>query len=781
MSGRVFDSSDNQPLPYSTVSIHHLPDSTILSGILTDNEGRFIFSGLQKGNYFVHVSFVGYSSLRIPVLIGELNNIYDLGKIELVQISELLDEIIIEAKRAAISPNLDKKTYTIEDSPAQSGGSILDFMKTLPGVTVDQEGKVVLRGSDKVSVLIDGKQSSLTGYGNQKGLDNIPAGNIESIEIINNPSAKYDASGMAGVINIIYKKEKKSGLNGDLGLTYGLGMLSKRKEDLPTDLGSYYLNSKYMPSLSLNYKTNRINTYLQGELMRLKKLPNNEFSTRSYSDTLNTISQVPENRKQTHYIIKGGIDINLTEKNTFSISAIYDYEHHYDTAQVPYINMETNKRYRFWGWEEFEITGYMNYSLQYKHKFIESGHELNTGLQYTKGWEDESYFLTDSSFYRESRDTTHIIATEHTTTFTIDYIRPLRYGRLEAGAKVQIRRIPVTYTTGEGVNSIIYPGLGEWSEWGENTYSGYLNYVHEKTKYDIEAGVRLENTTVYYDLATENIYYPNNDKYDYLRLFPNLRLTYKINSKNNLSAFYNQRIDRPGEPEVRVFPKYDDPELLKVGNPYLRPQLTQNFELSYKYKWNNGSAFLSAYYRITDDPYARIYSIDSTNLSYDIVNKIYHNTGSATNTGTELILSQNITNKIKLTGNLNWYKNVIRAFNGQLLFPYERPFSIPRTTDNTWNLKINSQFSLPLLIQGQLSWIYYAPFNIQQGKQLARSSLDVGMKKTVFKGKGELNMSFNDIFNRFGIKQQIWSNGVSVLYENYYETQAFTIGFRYKI
>jgi hypothetical protein len=478
--------------------------------------------------------------------------------------------------------------------------------------------------------------------------------------------------------------------------------------------------------------------------------------------------------------VKGGIDFLLNNRNTLSFSAIYDYEYHYDTAQIPYINRITGERYRYWGWLEYEITGYMNYALHYRHKFNEPGHELNAGIQYTRGWEDESYYLNDSSEIRQSRDTTHIIATEHTTAFTLDYIRPMKYGRLEAGSKIQLRRIPVTYTTGEGENSVIYPGLGEWSEWGDNTFAGYVNYVYERPVYDIEAGIRAENTHVYYDLARENIYYPENDKYSYFRIFPNVRLTLKINSKNNLSAFYNRRIDRPGEPEVRVFPKYDDPELLKVGNPYLRPQLTQSFELAFKHIWKSGSAYVSGYHRITDDPYSRIYSVDTTNHQYDIVNKIYHNTRGATNTGIELVMSQNVSGRLKLTGSFNWYRNVIREFTGTLLFPYERSFSIGKMTDNTWNAKISSQFTLPWKTQVQLSGIYYAPLFIQQGRQLARSSLDIGIKQGIFNQKGELTFTFSDIFNQFGIRQEISGDGVSVLYENYYETQVMTLGLRYK-
>ena len=466
--------------------------------------------------------------------------------------------------------------------------------------------------------------------------------------------------------------------------------------------------------------------------------------------------------------------------NTITVSGIYDWESHVDTAQVPYIDMDTWKRYRIWHWNEEEITGYMNYSLNFNHKFAEPGHELDARVQYTKGWEDESYFLNDSSAIRQGKDATHILATEHTTNITLDYVKPLRSGRLEAGTKLQWRRLPVEYTITPGSNSIIYPGMGDWSDWGEDIYAGYINYIYEKPKFDIEGGLRAENTSVFYTIDPANIYYPNNDSYSYFELYPNIRLTFKMNENNRISAFYNRRVDRPGEPELRIFPKYDDPELLKVGNPYLRPQFTQTFEIAYKRLWESGSVFLSGYHRIIEDAFQRIYSIDESNPDYSIINKIYQNTGSAQNTGIELVFSQNIKDFWKLSGSFNGYNNEIDAYSGILYFPYERAFSIDATADKTWDAKLNNSFKMKNDWEIQLTGVYYAAKNIPQGKQLARSSIDLGIKKAILQGNGEITFSFSDIFNNFGIRQKYNGDGFTVLYENYYETQVARIGFKYR-
>jgi outer membrane receptor protein involved in Fe transport len=778
VSGRIFDNETNSPLPFASITLHL--ENQMVAGTISGEDGRFAISGISKGNYVVKSSFIGYKTLETELLVGELNDNFDLGKITLSPSSENIDEVTINAQREIVSADLDKKTFNIKDNISQSGGSILDAMKNMPGVTVDQEGKVKLRGSDKVMVLMDGKQSSLTGFGNQKSLDNIPAANIESIEIINNPSAKYDATGMAGIINIIYKKDKEYGMNGDFGLAYGLGALTKPKADLPTNLGSFSMNPKIIPSYNLNYKTEKFNFSLMSEALFQEKLPNNEFTTRYYDGGTSTISQVPENRTQQHYIFNGGMDWYVNKNNTITFSGIYDWESHVDTAQVPYIDKNTAERYRIWHWNEEEVTGYMNFALNYNHKFAEPGHELDTRVQFTKGWEDESYFLNDSSAMRVGNDATHIVATEYTTSVAIDYVKPLASGRLEAGTKFQWRRLPVEYTITPGENSIIYPGMGDWSDWGEDTYAAYLNYIYEKPKFDIEAGLRAENTSVFYTIDPENIYYPSNDSYSYFELYPNIRFTLKLNDNNRFSAFYNRRVDRPGEPELRIFPKYDDPELMKVGNPYLRPQFSQTFELAYKRIWESGSVFLSTYYRIIDDAFQRVYSIDESNPDYSIINKIYVNTGSAKNTGLELVFSQQLLKVWKLSGSFNGYNNVIDAYSGILYFPYERTFSVNSTTDKTWDTKLNMQFELNKGWEIQLTGVYYADKNIPQGKQLSRSSIDMGIQKAILKDKAEITFSFSDIFNNFGIRQEYYGDGFTAMYENYYETQVARLGFKYK-
>jgi outer membrane receptor protein involved in Fe transport len=400
-------------------------------------------------------------------------------------------------------------------------------------------------------------------------------------------------------------------------------------------------------------------------------------------------------------------------------------------------------------------------------------------LQYTRGWEDEAYFLNDRSALRNAQDETHLDALEHTLPFQLDYVKPLRTGRMETGFKLQRREIPVDYHVNRGEDTVIYPGLGDWSEWSEKIYAGYINYVRELPKYALEVGFRAEQTDVRYDLPPENIYYSQSDAYDYFEPLPNVRLTYNLSASDRLAVYYNNRVDRPGEPELRIFPKYDDPEILKVGNPYLRPQFTERYELAYERVWERGNAVVSLYRRNIDDPFVRVFAIDDSNPDYDIVNRIYQNVGSGTHAGVELIFSHDIGEHWELSGSANVYENIIDAAETTLLFPVVRPFSVPRSEDDTWDMKLNSLLKLPNGIEAQMSVVYYAEKPIAQGREAARSSVDLGFKKPMFRD-AELVVSVTDLFNEFGIRQEIDGDGFDAVYENFYETQTVMVGMNYR-
>jgi len=349
---------------------------------------------------------------------------------------------------------------------------------------------------------------------------------------------------------------------------------------------------------------------------------------------------------------------------------------------------------------------------------------------------------------------------------------------------VRLRNMPITYImTRMPENSNFDFDYGDWSKWDENLFGLYANLVAEFAKVDIEAGLRGEYVGVEYKFAPNR--YFKDDKYNYFDLFPNIRLTYKLNPNNKLSLFYNRRIDRPWEDVLRIFPKYDDPVMLKIGNPHLRPQYTQNVEAAYKGLWSSGSFYAAAYFKNIDAYYTRVYFQDPTDNSVirrEI--KAYDNMGRAVNAGMEVIVEQQMAKIWSLSASVNMYRNIIYAHEGTFTFPdpdHPVHYKTNKKSDTPWFGKLSNRLMLPQGLQFELSGVYFSEKKVPQGVERARWGVDFGAKKSLMKGKMELNLSATDIFNAMGIDQRIEKPDGSVVdYQNFYETQIFTLGLKYK-
>jgi outer membrane receptor protein involved in Fe transport len=670
---------------------------------------------------------------------------------------------------------MDKKTFKVEDNISQSGGSVLQTMQNLPGVTV-QDGKVQLRGNDKVTVLIDGKQTALTGFGSQSGLDNIPSSAIEKIEIINNPSSKYDANGNAGIINIVMKKNKQEGFNGKVGFTTGLGSLWVRQENLPTIRPQYQFTPKINPSISLNYRKKKFNVFFQADNLYTQTLNKNEFVTRTYDDGTIINQQLKRNRNTNFFTSKAGVDYSINQNNTLTISALFGSEKIIDRGDQPFFNADNTVRQRLWQFLEDELKTTVMATAAYQHKFKQAGHLLNIGFNYTFHREDEKYFYDNYLPTTTGTDAFKLLSDEQVYDFNFDYIKPLKYGRIETGVKLRNRNIPTNMQFIPGVNSVLDTNAGGWATYKELIPAVYGNYIFENKKWEAELGLRLEYVKIQYDVNPNHNTYKS-DGYNYTQPFPNARLAYKINDRNKISFFYNRRVDRPNEVDIRIFPKYDDAEIIKVGNPALRPQFTNSFELGYKTSWDKGYLYSAAYHRFADGTITRISSIaPNSNLIY----AIFQNAGRSYNTGLEIVLTQEVAKCYSFNLNLNGYHNQINAFSVENKYPVPNTFSADKQEIISGNIKLNNTFHLPKNFDAQLTAIYLAPDIIPQGKIAQRFSLDLGIKKSLQKGKGELFLNATDILNTMIIKKEIQGQGFKYISTDYYETQVIRLGYNYK-
>ena len=777
ISGLVKDSKEKTPLPYVNIALKTTRDSSFIIGTITNEEGRFTLTDVKSGTYNAQLTFVGYQTKTQPVLAGELSAFLDLGTIELTKDTRVLEDVTVTSSRqSGVSDKMDKKTFNVADNVSQTGGSVLQVMNNLPGVTTSQDGKIQLRGSDKVAVLIDGKQTALTGFGGQVGLDNIPASAIERIEVINNPSAKHDANGNAGIINIIYKKNKQQGFNGKIGLSTGLGALWQKRENFPGIRPQYQGTPKINPSLSLNYQRNKVNTFLQADWLYTETLNRNEFTTRYYDSGDTIQQQVKRNRNTSYATVKTGFDYNINAQNSLTVSGLFNREKIIDRGDIPYYNNNLSKRNRLWQFLEDEVKYTATASAAYQHKFKQPGHLLSAGYNYTWHREDERYFFTNIMPTFTGEDAFALLSDEHVNDFNVDYVRPLRYGRVEGGMKFRLRSIPINMQFYPGLNSPIDSNAGGYAKYKEIIPALYGNYVLESPKFELEAGIRLEYVRVDYDVNPNHNTYKS-DGYTYTQPFPNVRLGYKLNENNKISFFFNRRVDRPNEVDIRIFPKYDEPELLKVGNPALRPQFTNTFEVGHKNNWGKGSLYSSIYHRITDGTITRIATqIPGNSILYNV----FQNAGRSYNTGLEMVLQQTVSGAFSFNASANVYRNTINGFTVENKYPVPAIYTSETENATSGNVKFNGTFHLPKGVDIQLTGIYLAPDIIPQGKIGSRLSVDLGIKKPIQKGKGELFLNGTDILNTLNIKKDITGQGFRYDTIDYYETQVFRLGYSYK-
>ncbi|MVT09333.1 TonB-dependent receptor domain-containing protein [Chitinophaga tropicalis] len=777
VSGQVKDAGNKAPLQFVNVTLHKVKDSTFVTGTITDQEGRFSIADIGNGNYFVKISLLGYGTKQLPVLVGQLSQFLDLGAVPLSAENRQLKEVTVAGREETVTEKMDRKVFKPADNISQMGGSVLEAMKNLPGITVSQDGKVQLRGSDKVMVLLDGKQTALTGIGGQSGLDNIPASAIERIEIINNPSARYDANGNAGIINIIYKKESKEGFNGKIGLAGGLGALWEKKGNYPGIRPQYRATPKINPSVFLNYRKNKVNLFLQADDLYTKTLNKNEFTDRFYSNGDTIRQQTKRNRTTNIITVKTGMDWFMDNSNTITFSALGSREKILDRGDEPFFNKDLSERQRLWQFLEDEVKTTATISAGWQHRFAQPGRSLNIGFNYTFHREDERYYFNNIMPAFTGLDSFRVLSDEHVADLNIDYIHPLKYGRVEGGMKFRRRYIPTNMKFMPGLNSPLDTSAGGWANYSEVIPAVYGNYVLETNKFEVEAGIRMEYVNLEYKVNPHHKTYKS-DGYNYTEPFPNLRIAYKLNDRNKLSFFYNRRVDRPNEVDIRIFPKYDDVGTVKVGNPGLRPQFTSSFELGYKAGWNESAVYSAVYHKRMD---ATITRIGTTVPGSDIIYNIFQNTGKSYNTGIEMLLSQNIGKKAALSLNLNGYQHIIEAYTVVNMYPEENVFSAARQETYSGNIKLNSLFHFSGKTDLLLTAIYLAPDIVPQGKTYSRFSIDAGIKKAIQQGRGEVFLNATDIANTLRNKMEIRGDGFKYRSTDYNETQVIRVGYSYKL
>ncbi|MEM6726594.1 MAG: TonB-dependent receptor, partial [Bacteroidota bacterium] len=591
VKGFIFDQETNVPLEFATVSIHKVADSSLVSGTITDDKGLFKLEVLP-GRYYLSVDYLAYESKKIDGIEVKQNKLLvDIGRIILGSDAEALQEIEVRAERSQMQLSLDKKVYNVGSDMAAQGGTAADILDNVPSVTVDIEGNVNLRGSGNVRILVDGKPSTLIGISNSDGLRQLPANLIEKIEVVTNPSARYEAEGQSGIINIVLSKKQKKGLNGNFNINTGW----------PHNHGT---------SFNVNYRKDKFNWFLNYGVQYRERPGFGSLNQQVFSDAQTTILVQDSDRRRTGISnsIRGGADFSFTPKDILTGSFIYrisNDDNFVETRYEDFINTLDNPTLlTIRTDDEIELEPNLEYSLNYKKEFLLKGREWTVDLQFRESTETESSDFNEAT-YNPDETPTGLPALiqrsaneegEQTWLFQSDYIHPIgEKGKFEAGWRTQLRNINNDFLVEEFDNGewLSLEGLSNDFRYDEDIHAVYVLYGNKLGRWSYQAGIRMEHSRIKTNLITTGEVNERN----FTDWFPSALLNYELPKANSIQVSYSRRIRRPRFWDLNPFFTFSDNRNFFAGNPNLNPEYTDSYELEHIKYWDQVSITSAVYYR----------------------------------------------------------------------------------------------------------------------------------------------------------------------------------------
>ncbi|MFD0836191.1 TonB-dependent receptor domain-containing protein [Mariniflexile aquimaris] len=716
ISGKVIDNDTKQPIEYATISVIDKITKKPITGTITKPNGTFSLK-TEANNFYIEVSFIGFTTKTITKEKLEGNKI-NLGTIFLSENQQSLDEVVVNAEKSQTEFKLDKRIFNVGTDLSTTGASALEVLNNVPSVNVNIEGQISLRGSTGVQILINGKPSVLASAGSN-ALGTITADMIEQIEVITNPSAKYDAAGTAGIINIIMKKSEKKGLNGSVTLNAGVP------------------NSNSF-GLSVNKRTEHFNIFSQiGFGKRTFPEDNKSINTDfTNNTTISSVGSREMNEKFNNFIL--GTDYHINALNVLTLSGSYAYEVEDQNSEAIYSKTDaTNTVTDSWLREELTEADNpkLRYELQYKMNF--KRHKEQSLLFSALGSsfkKDESSVFNNTTIVGNEPDELQEARTDYALedyTFKLDYTHPfLDDFTLESGSQYAINKVTNDYAVSDFENGtwVNNPDLTNVFNFNQNVLAIYSTMAYEGDIWGIKLGLRLENTDISTFLKTSSL---ENNK-AYANLFPTLHTSYKFSENMSFQAGYSKRINRPGLRELNPFSNIRNNFSISTGNPDLQPEYTDSFEITSIHKFENGSLNTSFYSRYTKDIIERVNTFeDNINISKP------ENIGTNRTSGLEVNGKYNPLEWFTLNGDLNWnYFNRKGTFE-TTSFDFE---------GNRWSANLTSKFKLPARIDLEISGDYRSRFKTFQNDISDNIFADIGIRKKIFKGKTILNLSVRDVF-----------------------------------
>ncbi len=763
ISGKVIDKKTKEALPYVNIVVRDMAKKIITGGI-TNDDGLFMIKDIPKGNSLVEVQFIGYKIYSKKITISNKAKKINLGTIGLIEDAATLDEIVVRAETSTVVQKVDRKVINVGKDLTATGTTASELLNNVQSVSVDsQTGSISLRGNDNVRVLVDGKPTNISAA---QLLKQIPSTSIKSIELITNPSAKYNPEGMSGIINIILNKNANMGFNGsiDAGVTAG-----------------HYV--RYNGSTNMNYKTGKVNFfgnygYNAGENY------NYGFVDRPGA---NRLQNFVFNNDNTSNLLKLGADIYIDKKNTFSFYTTQNWfngggngrtiisQNGTILANSPNIQLQENQ------------TG--AYNVNYKRDFEKEGHniEFEATFSNTKSPEDaENKNLLSNPTdvdYKALNFTNDIVRNQNNTLLNLDYTNPIsKEGKLELGLEYRADNTTNDNVTDQEIetfdangNSQGFSLLGNSGfEYDRKIYSAYANYGHKFGKITMQLGARLEqfnvNGTFKQDgQSTQSV------KDEIFNVYPSAFFTYSPSDKNQWQLSYSRRVDRPGIGQVNPIREWSTPLITSIGNAALLSQFTNSFEVNYTRQIKNGSFTLGTFYRAINDNISRVTYKDPgdpTNVRQILSWTNFEDTDAY---GLEFSLNYKVANWWRINSSMDFYSQKqfgtvdLTTANAQRI----------EVTNDVFNARISNSFKVSKRLNLQLFAMYRGPQEDIQWKTENMWMVNTGASLRVLKGKGSINFRVNDIFQ--GMKFAFNSETPFVQNGRFnWESRTAYLGFNYR-
>lgn len=712
----------SRPIPYTNILLYNATDSLQLSATASDDKGKFDFAVIP-GAYFLRISFLSYEERTVTGITVSDKDV-ELDSISLKAAIKVLSEVVVTSQKKLMELELDKRVYNVSQDVSNIGANASEILENIPSVTVDIDGNVSLRGSQGVRILIDGKPSALTGTRSTDALRNLQGAMIDRIEVITNPSSRYDAAGETGIINIILRKNKIRGFNGNFTGTAGY----------PSNFSAAY---------SMNYRTQKMNLFSSFGT-NYRKNNGKGFSTQQYTgfDTSFVYNRSNRRTRSDRSVeLLAGIDYFINTNTTLTGSFLIDagkennlntilYDDYNATGQltksIQRIDDETEKE------RDSEV------ALSLKKKFPGNKEkEWTADFQWTNSGEKESSEYIEGEINGGSKlmQRSGNPAYEDNILLQTDYVASFgKEGKFETGFKGTIRKITNEYLVEEQSNGgawVVLPAFDNNMEFTERVYAGYGMLGNKIKKFSYQLGLRGELTDMRTGLTKTNEIYDRS----YFNIFPSGSFSYELSEQNTLQLSYSYRINRPSFRNLTPFADFSDPRVYFIGNPNLKPEYSHSIEAGNLTDWGKGSFLAGIYYRHKQGVVERIRILDTVT---GITNIVPVNLSTQNDLGLEFTFYLTASEWWKVNSSFNFFRAHARGtYDDELL----------ESKAVSWTSRTTSRITFFKQLDFQASLNYQAPRINTQGKDLSTYSIDLGLAQDVFKGKGTLTLNVRDLLN----------------------------------